>query len=103
MGELWASGRLQIYEEHFVTEQLMLFVSTGLARLPEPVASSAVLLRQLPGEQHILGLFMVYALLVSRGTRAIYLGAELPMDQLVQAVAIFRGGSRAYFQRVLFL
>lgn len=89
VGELWASGRLQIYQEHFVTEQLMLFISTELVRLTEPAASPPVLLVTLPGEQHTLALFMVYALLVSRGTSAIYLGAELPMDQLILAVAQF--------------
>lgn len=90
VGEQWAAGHLQVYQEHFISAQLLGFTNTLIARLPEPSTSTApVLLATLPGEQHTLGLLMVSALLIEQGISTINLGAEMPMDQLVQAVSQF--------------
>ncbi len=91
VGEEWAAGRLQVYQEHFISAQLLGLINAKITDLPAPTPSAApVLLATLPGEQHALGLLMVYALLLEQGGRVINLGVEMPMDQLLQAVTQFR-------------
>lgn len=89
VGEQWASGQLQVYQEHFVSAQLIGIINAKLAQLPAPAEAPPVLLATLPGELHTLGLLMVDALLIASGVETINLGAELPMDQIVRAVAQF--------------
>ena len=90
VGEMWAGGRLQIYQEHFLSNQLVQFLNTEISRLQKTAKKPVVLLATLPGEEHTLGLLMVAALLSSRGISSVNLGGEVPMDQIVSAVEHFR-------------
>jgi len=90
VGERWAKGNLQIFQEHFLSQQLIRFLNTEISRLQKSARKPLVLLATLPGEEHTLGLLMVAALLSSRGITAINLGAEVPMDQISHAVKQFR-------------
>lgn len=90
VGELWARGRLQIFQEHFLSDQLIRFLNTQIAKLQKTDGKPLVLLATLPGEEHTLGLLMVFAMLSSHGVSAVNLGGEVPMDQIAQAVQQFR-------------
>lgn len=90
VGEMWAGGRLQIYQEHFLSNQLIQFLNTEISRRQKTAKRPLVLLATLPGEEHTLGLLMVAALLSSRGITTVNLGGEVPMDQIVSAVEHFR-------------
>jgi methanogenic corrinoid protein MtbC1 len=90
VGERWASGQLQIYEEHFLSQQLIRFLNTEISKSNAKAKKPRVLLATLPGEQHNLGLLMVAALLSSRGITTINLGSEVPMEQISHAVNHFQ-------------
>ena len=90
VGEQWASGQLQIYQEHFLSQQLVRFLNSEIAGMQKSSKKPIVLLATLPGEEHTLGLLMVTALLSSRGICTINLGGEVPMDQISHAVVQFR-------------
>lgn len=90
VGRLWASGQLQIFQEHFLSEQLIRFLNAEIAKLQKNTAKPRVLLATLPGEEHTLGLLMVAAILSSHGITAINLGSEVPMEQIGAAVKQFR-------------
>ena len=90
VGERWAAGNLQIFQEHFLSQQLNRILNTEISRLQQSARKPLVLLATLPGEEHTLGLLMVAALLSSRGITVINLGAEVPMDQIGHAVEQFR-------------
>jgi DNA-binding transcriptional MerR regulator len=90
VGQLWASGQLQIFQEHFLSEQLIRFLNAEIAKLQKNTAKPRVLLATLPGEEHTLGLLMVAAILSSHGITAINLGSEVPMEQIGAAVKQFR-------------
>jgi methanogenic corrinoid protein MtbC1 len=90
VGELWMSGQLQVFQEHFLSQQLIRFLNAEVARLQPGAKKPVVLLATLPGEQHTLGLLMVAAMLSSHGIATINLGGEVPMDQICQAVEQFR-------------
>ncbi len=89
VGELWISGQLQVFQEHFLSQQLIRFLNTEIAKIPKNARTPLVLLATLPGEEHTLGLLMVSAMLSSQGIAAINLGGEVPMDQIGRAVEQF--------------
>lgn len=89
VGELWAAGRLQIFQEHFLSQQLIRFLNTQIAVLQKQARQPRVLLATLPGEEHTLGLYMLVAMLSCRGITTINLGGEVPMDQIAEAVHQF--------------
>ena len=85
VGELWAGGQLQVFEEHLLTRQLVQFLDVVMSRVGRPPGDPEVLLATLPGEQHVLGLLMAEALLWHSGTATLNLGTDIPMDQVVAA------------------
>ena len=90
VGELWVGGNLQIFQEHFLSEQLNRFLNTEITGLQKGAKKPLVLLATLPGEEHTLGLLMVAAMLSSHGIAIINLGGEMPMDQIVRAAQHFQ-------------
>ncbi len=86
VGELWAGGRLQVFEEHLITRHLVRFLDVATSRLGRPPGSPRVLLATLPGERHTLGLLMVEALLWHSGHATLSLGTDIPMEQILAAV-----------------
>jgi len=91
VGELWIGGKLQVFQEHFLSEQLIRFLNAEISAMQNNSAGKPlVVLATLPGEEHTLGLLMLSALLSSRGISVINLGGEVPMDQIGHAVQLFQ-------------
>ena len=89
VGEQWATGNLQIYQEHFLSQQLMRLLNVEIVSMQKHAMRPRVLLATLPGEEHTLGLLMVAALLSCHGISVINIGGEVPMDQIVAAAQQF--------------
>ena len=89
VGELWIGGKLQIFQEHFLSEELIRFLNAEISALQKSAGKSRVVLATLPGEEHTLGLLMLAALLSARGISIINLGGEVPMDQIGHAAQQF--------------
>ncbi|MDP1526181.1 MAG: MerR family transcriptional regulator [Rhodocyclaceae bacterium] len=85
IGNEWAGGRLQIFEEHLYTEQVKALLRQSINNLPTGTLRPRVLLTTVPGEQHVLGVLMVEALLTLRGHSAISLGAQTPLHDIAAA------------------
>ena len=104
VGDLWIGGKLEVFQEHFLSEQLIRFLNAEIARMQKTAEKPLVLLATLPGEEHTLGLLMLAAMLSSRGVSAINLGGEVPMEQIglatqqfhADAVGITFSGSYQY-------
>ncbi len=88
VGQLWSEGRLQIYEEHLFTEAVQQQLRRSIAMLPPQRQEDRprVLLSTLPGEEHVLGLLMVQALLTLEGCHCISLGPQTPIGDLAEAM-----------------
>lgn len=86
IGDQWAAGRLEIFEEHLLTGQMSRFLEAAMGRLGRPPGNPRVLLATLPGERHALGLLMAEAILWHSRTPTLNLGADVPVDQIVAAV-----------------
>lgn len=92
VGEAWAQGRFEIFEEHLYTEVVTGVLRHAIAALAQQVVPQGpkVLLTTLPQEQHGLGLLMVEALLVLEGCMCVSLGTQTPVSDVVQAAQAHR-------------
>ena len=89
VGDAWSGGVLAIHEEHLYTEQVKSLLRQAIGNLPPGAQPPRVLLSTVPGEQHILGLLMVEALLALRGIQVISLGAQTPLGDLANAARAY--------------
>lgn len=87
VGELWERGRMSVAHEHFASERLRDFLTAQWRPLSDRARGPLVICAALPGEQHVLGLHMVAALVALSGWRVMFLGADLPIDELLRAIA----------------
>lgn len=90
VGEAWAQGRFEIYEEHLYTEIITGVLHQAIASLASggsaaSLAGPRVLLTTLPDEQHGLGLLMVEVMLTLEGCRCVSLGTQTPICNIVRA------------------
>lgn len=95
IGRLWEKGALTVADEHMATA----LTHRVLASLRPPIRVAAsegeqdapaerrALLAAVEGEQHALGLRMAADVLEDTGFHTIYLGADVPTDALLQAIA----------------
>ncbi|MCB1881773.1 MAG: cobalamin-dependent protein [Gammaproteobacteria bacterium] len=85
LGDAWASGRVQIHQEHLYTELVKRLVRQALAELYRDDGNPKVMLTTMQGEAHSLGLLMVEALLRSSGAEVIPFGTDMPISDIIKA------------------
>jgi DNA-binding transcriptional MerR regulator/methylmalonyl-CoA mutase cobalamin-binding subunit len=87
VGQGWARGQLQIWEEHLFSEALETVLRSAMASTPEPDrdARPRVVLSTFPFEAHGLGLLMADALFQVSGCATMNLGRQTPLHDLVLA------------------
>lgn len=90
VGESWARGALQIFEEHLYTEAMQAVLRAAIAAIPPPAQRPRVLLTTLPNEPHGLGLLMAEALMALDGAYCVSLGTRTPLRDIVLAAAAQR-------------
>jgi MerR family transcriptional regulator, light-induced transcriptional regulator len=83
IGELWALGELPIAAEHLASEVVLHALKGGLRSSRGD--GRLMLAACLPGERHEWGIVAMLAVLQEKGWRAHYLGADLPLDDLLDA------------------
>lgn len=90
-GRMWLTDEITVAEEHFITATTKMVVSL-LRRYapPQPCHGKTVIAAAVMGNLHDLGLQMVADFLEMNGWRAIYLGANMPIEDLVQAVNFYK-------------
>lgn len=84
IGEGWASGDIPVHIEHALSEQLHSVLTIDQSRFYDSAAPLAVL-TTLSNENHTLGLKIANSILNDAGCRTIYLGASLPIKEIVDA------------------
>jgi len=86
VGELWNKGEISVQQEHFTSEIAARKLQTLISSAPNPVHNQRILLGNPPGENHTIGLLMMALLLKNRGWPIIYLGGNVPLDDLLNTV-----------------
>ncbi len=93
IGGGWEEGRVSIAAEHLATAQLRSLLGAALRPRSRVGHDLRIVFATPPGERHELRLLAAALAAVSLGVEAIYLGADLPVDEIVAAVDIT--GARA--------
>lgn len=90
VGEAWASGELEVHEEHLYTEVIQGLLRGALDTLTDDAETPRIVLTTAPEEPHTLGLSMVAALFALEGAYCVPLGAQTPMEDIANAVTSHR-------------
>jgi MerR family transcriptional regulator, light-induced transcriptional regulator len=87
IGELWEQGEISVADEHLATA-LTHQAMAGIygPSLGHKVKPGRILMAAVEGEQHALGLRMAADVVELAGYETIYLGADVPTADLLQAV-----------------
>ena len=90
-GRMWQDAEINVAEEHFATNTTR-SVMAQLARYAPQKAlhGKTILIAAVAGNQHDLGMQAVAEFFEMAGWRAIQLGADVPIPDLVQAVEFYR-------------
>jgi methanogenic corrinoid protein MtbC1 len=87
IGERWYENRASVQQEHFASALAMRRLDTLLSASPAPTRNQTVLVACPPGEWHTFTPLLLALLLRRRGLHVIYLGANVPVDQLTSTVS----------------
>ncbi|GEO11632.1 MerR family transcriptional regulator [Segetibacter aerophilus] len=83
IGILWLTNNINPAQEHLVTNIVRQKLLVGIETTVSQIKSEKVALLFLPeGEFHELGLLYVYYLLKNRGVKVLYLGADVPLQDV---------------------
>ena len=86
IGERWANGQMGIAREHLASSVLRSLLGSALQPTATSLLGPRIVFASPTGERHELGLLMAALTAVGAGANALYLGAELPVEDLLGAV-----------------
>jgi DNA-binding transcriptional MerR regulator len=86
IGERWASGQIGIAQEHLGSGVLRSLLGSALQPTAISLLGPRIVFATPAGEQHELGLLMAALTALGAGANPVYLGAELPVEELLDAV-----------------
>lgn len=86
VGDGWANGTLSVAHEHLASAVTRQAIGGLLRAAPAREGQPVAVFGTPPGERHELGVLMAAVTAATVGWRVVYLGADLPIDDLVAAV-----------------
>lgn len=90
VGRRWQDGHWRIVHEHLATAVLRSFL-WAMWRRAEPGAEGAAIVVATPaGQHHELGALLVAGIVADLGWRVVYLGCDLPAEEIAAAAAASR-------------
>ena len=87
IGQGWYEGSTTVQQEHFASALAMRRLDAMLAAMPVASQPGRLLIGCPPEEEHTFGLILLTVLLRRRGMDVVYLGANVPIEQLAMTVA----------------
>ena len=88
IGELWATNKGRVAEEHFFSIYLRNKIGARLHHQNLQNDGKKIVAACLPGERHEFGILLFALNAHSRGYRVVQLGADMPVGELAAVVAI---------------
>ncbi len=86
LGDAWHRGELPIAIEHYATQFFMQYLMSMMAASAPSSHPGKIVAACAPGEQHQMGLLMLVVSLRWRGWDVKYLGPDLPLNRLEEAL-----------------
>lgn len=90
VGARWKQNQLTVQQEHFISSLISRHLGAQIDAAPPPIREETLLAACPPGERHELTLLMITLLFRRRGYRVVYLGADVPGQDLGQAIRAAR-------------
>jgi len=90
VGILWSIGQINPAQEHFTSCLVRQKIIAAIDRLEEPSSGDKYLLVLPEGEHHEIGLLLAQYIIKESGNRVYYLGQDLPVANLEQAIKTIR-------------
>ncbi len=89
IGVLWLTNHINPAQEHIVTNIIRQKLIVGIEGVNTSLKANKTVLLFLPeGEYHELGMLFMYYLLKSRGVKVIYLGTNVPINDVEYVVQL---------------
>lgn len=85
VGDRWHAGALSVAEEHAVSAQVRAHLATLIRTTPVPDGAPRIVIGTPPGQRHEMGAQMAAVLASSRGLSPIYLGPDVPFEEIRDA------------------
>jgi methanogenic corrinoid protein MtbC1 len=93
VGDSWRRGTLRIVHEHMASAIVRTFLGQIAQKQTQDATAPTVVVTTPPGQVHEIGAMMVAATATSEGWRVVYLGADLPIEEI--AAAVLHSNARA--------
>jgi methanogenic corrinoid protein MtbC1/transposase-like protein len=93
VGDAWRHGTLRIVHEHMASAIVRTFLGQIAQKYTQDPTAPVVVVTTPPGQVHEIGAMMVAATATSEGWRVVYLGANLPIEEI--AAAVLHSNARA--------
>jgi methylmalonyl-CoA mutase cobalamin-binding subunit len=90
VGDRWERGKLCVASEHMASSVLRTLLGGALRTVPAAALSPPILFTTPHGERHELGVVMAAVTSVGAGAHVIYLGPELPVEEIAEAAETLR-------------
>ncbi len=90
VGQSWVDGALPVACEHFATDVLRTLLLEALADFEVDVRGPRIVFATTPGERHDLGLLAAALVAAEQGASVVFVGADVPEDDLARALAFGR-------------
>ena len=87
IGEEWYLGKATAQQEHFASALAIRRLETLVAATPRPTREQIVLVGCPPNEWHTFPVLLLNLILRRRGLAVVYLGANVPIEQLEETAA----------------
>lgn len=88
IGELWHASRVTVQQEHFATAIAVRRIETLITATPNATREFTILTGCPAGEWHNFPVLLLTLLLRRRGLNVLYLGANIPIEQIEHTAAI---------------
>ncbi len=86
VGERWHRGEINVAAEHFATEFVRRKVASLLNVFESNTQRETIVIGCAPDELHDIGILLASLFLVRRGWHVVYLGAKVPLVDLLETV-----------------
>ncbi len=86
IGQRWVRGEIEIAAEHLATSMLRTILGLALRTSSSAERDPPILVTTPPSERHELGALIAAVAAVAAGGNAVYLGPEMPLEDLTAAV-----------------
>jgi methanogenic corrinoid protein MtbC1 len=90
IGQLWYEDKVSVQQEHFATALAIRRIETLITNMPNATREKTILTGCPPGEWHSFPVLIMTLLLRRKGFNVIYLGTNIPMEQLEQTIRSIR-------------